>query len=50
MAYSALMTGVVGGCVVAIVGSGTAGAGIAAAAFASSAVTYALGGRPPKPE
>ena len=50
MAYSAMMTGVIGGCVVAVVGDPVSGAAIAGAAFASSAVTYALGGRPPKPE
>lgn len=48
MAFTALMTGTVGGCVVAATGEPAAGAGIVGAAFASSAITYALGGRPPK--
>jgi hypothetical protein len=50
MAFTVLMTGVVGGCVVAVAGQAAAGGAIAAAAFTSGAVSYVAGGRPPKQE
>jgi hypothetical protein len=50
MAFTVLMTGVVGGCVVALAGEPAAGGAIAAAAFTSGAVSYVVGGRPPKQE
>jgi hypothetical protein len=45
-----VLTGVPGGSAAAAVADGTAGAAIVAAASASSAITCALGGRPPRPE
>lgn len=48
LAFIILMTGVVGGCVVAGSGEPTAGAAIAGAALASGALTYVVGGRAPK--
>jgi uncharacterized membrane protein len=38
--------GIVGGCVVAVVGEGVAGAAIAGSAFTSAAVVFVVGGRP----
>lgn len=50
LAFIVMLTGVVGGCVVAVVGEPKAGAGIVAAAFAAGSLTYVIGGRAPKPE
>lgn len=50
MAFVTLMSGVVGGCIVAVVGDPVAGAAIAGASLGSGALAYALGGRPPKVE
>lgn len=45
LAFVLLLTGVAGGCVVAAVGEGLAGATIAGGAFACGALTYLIGGR-----
>lgn len=50
LAFLVMMTGVIGGCIVAATGPGAAGATIAGVAFAGGALSYVLGGRPPKSE
>lgn len=50
MVFVILFTGVVGGIVDAAVGQGIAGASISGAALASGALSYIVGGRPPKAE
>lgn len=45
LAFVLLMTGIIGGCVVAAVGYQKAGVGIAGGAFACGALTYVIGGR-----
>lgn len=45
LAFGLLLTGIVGGCVVAATGEGVAGASIAGGAFACGALTYLIGGR-----
>lgn len=48
LAFVVLMSGVIGGSVVAVAGDGVAGASIAGAAFAGGALSYIIGGRAPK--
>lgn len=45
LAFVLMLSGVVGGCIVALAGEAKAGAGIGAAAFASGTLIYILGGR-----
>jgi uncharacterized membrane protein len=50
LTFIVLMTGVLGGCVVAVLGEPIAGGTIAGGALATGTVSYLVGGRPPKAE
>lgn len=45
-----VLSGIIGGCVVAVMGQAVAGASISGAAFASAAIVFVVGGRPNTPE
>jgi uncharacterized membrane protein len=48
LAFIVLMTGVIGGCIVAATGEPVAGGTIAGVAFTGGVLSYLVGGRPPK--